>query len=262
MSVSEYLDLEHRLAAAEAAIPEWNLKLPTGRSLQTRAEIIEALHGGSPGDNDRLLLRIAELANFEAGDSRDAAAVLASLVLPGVRARLALCAPGPVLGEVDRHAAAWLWIACRSFPYRTAHWVAMSIAWRVFRATQLELGRGHRRGVWAATVMAGDPHWWADDFVDPEPEPDVSDEWADLMLWASRNGVLTSDDEQFLATLIRLMSQVPDTRASRHGLLSRQVSEAMAVEVGMGESTVRRRVGQILNDLRAAGPAYLSQMAS
>jgi hypothetical protein len=262
MPINEQLELTARVAAAEHLVRRWDLHHPARTDLTTSDEIAEALRAGSPHDNDRLLLRLAELAHVDGGGSLDAAAVLAKLVLPGVGVRLRRCAPVRSRSEVDQHAAALLWIACRTFPYRTTHWVATTIAWRVFRATQHELGRGGQSPTWAATVVAGDPAWWADDAVDDEPDREAVEDLADLLRWARSNGVLTIDDANLLTTLVRVSSQLPASRITRHGLLSAQVSQAVAVQLGVGESTVRRHVARILNQLREAGPAYMTAIAS
>lgn len=263
MSIFEQLDLTARVAAAEPSIRGWGLQHPAGSQLETFADLVEGLRGGSPGENDRLLLRLAELAHVEAGDSVDAAAVLARLVLPAVAARLRRCGPVSVPGEVDRHAAALLWIACRTFPYRGRHWVATTIGWRVFRAVQQELGHGAGEGrTWAATVVAGDPSWWADDAPAPDPEPDPADDVADLLQWAADRGVVSSEELVLVSTLLRVSRDLPVPRRTRHGLLSKQISELVAAEVGIGPATVRRRVAEVLVRLNAAGPAYLSMLAS
>ena len=262
MPIYEQLDLTARVAAAEHLVPLWDLHHPARPQLTTSDEIAEALRAGTPHDNDRLLLRLAELAHVDGGGSLYAAAVLAKLVLPGVGARLRRCAPVRSRSEVDQHAAALLWIACRTFPYGTTHWVATTIAWRVFRATQHELGRGGQSPTWAATVVAGDPAWWADDAVDDEPDREAVEDLADLLRWARSNRVLTIDDANVLTTLVRVSSQLPASRITRHGLLSAQVSQAVGVELGVGESTVRRYVARILNQLREAGPAYMTAIAS
>ena len=86
MPIYEQLDLTARVAAAEHLVPLWDLHHPARPHLTTSDEIADALRAGSPHDNDRLLLRLAELAHVDGGGSLDAAAVLAKLVLPGVGA--------------------------------------------------------------------------------------------------------------------------------------------------------------------------------
>ena len=86
MPIHEQLELTARVAAAEPLVPLWDLHHPARPHLTTSDEIADALRAGSPHDNDRLLLRLAELAHVDGGGSLDAAAVLAKLVLPGVGA--------------------------------------------------------------------------------------------------------------------------------------------------------------------------------
>ena len=111
-------------------------------------------------------------------------------------------------------------------------------------------------------MVAGDPAWWADDAVDDEPDREAVEDLADLLRWARSNGVLTIDDANVLTTLVRVSSELPASRITRHGLLSAKVSQAVAVQLGVGESTVRRHVARILNQLREAGPAYMTAIAS
>ena len=262
MPISEHLDLAARVAAAEPLIRLWDLHHPARSQLASLDDIAEAFRAGTPQENDRLLLRLAELAHVDGGGSVDAAAVLAKLVLPGVAARLRRSAPGGFRGEVDQHAAALLWILCRTFPYTTTHWVATVISWRVFRATQHELGRGGQGRTWDATVVAGDPSWWADETGEEEAEQDASEDLAGLLRWARGRGVLTAEDTRLLTTLVRVSRRLPSSRVTRHGLLSARVSQVVGVEFGVGEATVRRHVGRILDLLREAGPEYLSEIAS
>jgi hypothetical protein len=111
-------------------------------------------------------------------------------------------------------------------------------------------------------VVAGDQAWWADGAVEEEPDREAVEDLADLLRWARSNGVLTLDDANVLTTLVRVSSQLPASRITRHGLLSAQVSQAVGVELGVGESTVRRHVSRILDQLREAGPAYMTAIAS
>ena len=262
MAISEHLDLAARVAAAEPLIGLWDLHHPARPQLASLDDIAEAFRAGTPRENDLLLLRLAELAHVDGGGSVDAAAVLAKLVLPGVAARLRRSAPGGFRGEVDQHAAALLWILCRTFPYKTTHWVATVISWRVFRATQHELGRGGQGRTWDATVVAGDLSWWADETGEEEAEQDAAEDLAALLRWARGRGVLTAEDTRLLTTLVRVSRRLPSSRVTRHGLLSAQVSQVVGLELGVGEATVRRHVGRILDQLREAGPAYLSEIAS
>lgn len=262
MAISEYLDLAARVAAAEPLIGQWGLHHPARQQLASMGDITEAFRGGTARENDQLLLRLAELAHVDGGGSVDAAAVLAKLVLPGVAIRLRRSAPGGFLREVDQHAAALLWILCRTFPYKSTHWVATVISWRVFRGTQHELGRGGQGRIWDATVVAGDPSWWADETSEEEAEPDAAGDLAALLRWARGRGVLSAEDARLLATLVRVSRGLPSSRVTRHGLLSGQVTRVVGRELGVGEATVRRHVGRILDQLREVGPVYLRELAS
>ena len=262
MALIELLDLVARVAAAEPLIPSWDLHHRDGGLLTCSAEIRCALLAGSPRENDPLLLRLAELASVDGGASLDAAAVLALQVLPGVAARLRGLSLLRSRRVVEEHAAAVLWIACRTFPFRTRHWVASTISWQVFRATFHEIGdRGDGR-TWASTVVAGDPAWWADEIVPGDGHTASADDLADLLGWAVSTGVLSPADDQFLAVLLRTVALWPAARVSSHGLLSGPVCRAVAVQCGVGVSTVKRRVAAIVASLRDASPAYLTAMAS
>lgn len=262
MAISEYLDLAARVAAAEPLIGLWGLQHPARQQLASMGDIAEAFRGGTARENDQLLLRLAELAHVDGGGSVDAAAVLAKLVLPGVGVRMRRSAPGVFLGEVDQHAAALLWILCRTFPYETTRWVATVISWRVFRGTQHELGRGGQGRIWDATVVVGDPSWWADEAAEEEDEQDASGDLAALLRWARGRGVLTAEDTQLVTMLVRVSGRLPSSRVTRHGLLSGPVTRVVGRELGVGEATVRRHVGRILEQLREVGPVYLRELAS
>ena len=262
MPIHEQLELTARVAAAEPLVPLWDLHHPARPHLTTSDEIADALRAGSPHDNDRLLLRLAELAHVDGGGSLDAAAVLAKLVLPGV---------GAGCGDVLLSGRGPRWIStlqrCYGSPAGRSR-TGRPNGWR--RRSRGECSERPSTS-WAAAARAQPglppslPEIRPGGLTMPstrEPDREAAEDLADLLRWARSNGVLSADDSKLLTTLVRVSSQLPASPITRHGLLSAQVSQTDAVQLGVGESTVRRHVARILNQLREAGPAYLTAIAS
>ena len=79
-----------------------------------------------PAVANDVLLGLARLAAFDGADDREAALVLAWLLLPTalrVRRRLGLADD-----RVDEVMAAQLWVEGRGLPWRRPHWVAAKVA--------------------------------------------------------------------------------------------------------------------------------------
>lgn len=155
MALIELLDLESRVAAAEHLIAAWDLHHPKSARLTSSAEILSALHAGSPGENDPLLLRLAEPASVDGGASVAAAAVLAKQVLPGVAARLRGAVSVAVASGVGGACGGGVVDRVPHVPVPARHWVATTISWQVHRATFHELGDRGDGATWASTTSTG-----------------------------------------------------------------------------------------------------------
>lgn len=110
-----------------------------------------------PAVANDVLLGLARLAAFDGADDRDAALVLAWLLLPTalrVRRRLGLADD-----RVDEVLAAQLWVEVRGLPWRRPHWVAAKVAGQLREGVLLDCGAprttsraGSRPSRWAPST--------------------------------------------------------------------------------------------------------------
>ena len=94
--------------------------------------------GADPTVANGVLLGLARLAAFDGADDREAALVLAWLLLPTalrVRRRLGLADD-----RVDEVLAAQLWVEVRGLPWRRPHWVAAKVAGQLREGVLLDCG--------------------------------------------------------------------------------------------------------------------------
>lgn len=204
-----------------------------------------------PEDGRGALLGLATLAAVDGWDDPAAAAVLAWTLLPGANA---LAYRLRDLGsEVPVLVAGQLWIAVRTFPWRTAR----SVATCVLTTT--------RRAVLAEAVPHRQVQLWGEGFeqvaeargnvkvcgVD-HSGPTAAQELLEVLQWAQASEVISVVDLQLLVCLIQVATALPDgRRGARQGLLTRQACDMVADACGIGPHTVRRRVGASVDALAA-----------
>lgn len=205
-----------------------------------------------PDQGPETLLALASLGAVDGWDDPVAAAVLAWTLLPGANAlSYRLRDLGP---DVPTLVAGHLWIAARTFSWRTAK----SVATGVLTAT--------RRAVLAETVpnrqvqLCGDHLELvvATDGQDrrgllaPNIDPTAADELLDVLEWAQYERVLSERDLELLVSLVQVAGTLPDgRRGHRQGLLTRRACDLIAKEFDVGPHTVRRRVSASVEALAA-----------
>lgn len=251
--LQDALGVGELLSDAAVSLPDWGLSHPDLGDLLTLDDVILASQTGSLAARDDVLFELAQRAHKDAGDDLEAAAVLCRLLVPGVVAKLGGMSLPATSDRVNQLAAGHLWVQCRTFPCDSRPKVAPTIVWNVRRAVLADLGildswRGDR--TWANTRLIepqGFDRLAADEeFVDP------SETVAELLDAAFSERWISGEQVLLLATLLEVSGDVPGKRATRHGLLSDEVSRLVGVELGLGASTVRNRVSQAFSALRAA----------
>ncbi|UFN45200.1 hypothetical protein [Nocardioides okcheonensis] len=238
---------------------------------------------------DDVLLALAELAALDGGNDNVAAGVLAKCLLPGacqLAARLQRrqrCQPfhdhQPVgglrsAGAVDELVASQLWIEVRTVRWRRIRRVAANVLLDTRAAVLLELGDHfqveRRDRSWARTMVIGEQDAFeaaaeTSSRIAGTTAPDASEadttarsEVTELLAWAGTSEVITPSEETLLAAVLQAAAEV-ETRNVRRGcggLLSNEVSRRVAAQMGVSESTVRRRTSRTVQALAAAAPKF------
>lgn len=254
LSLEQSLDLPRLLDSAQPLLPRWAEGHPALDGLDSAAGVTAATRQGSEADRDNVLIALAELASPGGGDSPEAAALLCQLLIPAVVSTLLAGisgARGLSRDDVTNLVAAQLWVAVRTFPWRTHRKVAVSIQWTVRRAVLAELGfTNHLVRVdrtWAATSAATAQRF--DALVVDDGEVPAERQLELLLATAVERGVVSRADVELLWTLV-LESQQASGRYTSCGLMSEQVSELVGARMGVAGRTVRRRAARALERLR------------
>ena len=211
-----------------------------------------------PAVANDVLLGLARLAAFDGADDRDAALVLAWLLLPTalrVRRRLGLADD-----RVDEVLAAQLWVEVRGLPWRRPHWVAAKVAGQLREGVLLDCGAATRHQPRRLSTVSLGPVDPADDRLVDEGDPAV--ELAELLDWACPQDVISDEDRELLISLIEAAKTLQADGRAREGgvagLSSRQLSAVVAQEWGVCARTVRRRTARCVAALSGAAGEYLN----
>jgi len=263
MSIEKAMGLGELLAGARVLVPGWGLRHRLLGELASVDDVFRAARTGTVRDRDEVLRGLARLANKDADDCVEAAAVLCKLLIPGVVSKLMTqrAFRSIRVAELNREAALHLWVECRSFPWESDLLVASHIVWRVRRLTLAAFGvsdprRGDRS--WAKTVTVGcfperaTPLWAAPSDPDETLPADV--ELGRFLSAARSQGIVSADDVELLCALAVAADRAKSRPGGAQGLMGVQVSETVGRELGLAGRTVRRRTRQslaALSDARA-----------
>ena len=192
------------------------------------------------------------------GGDRAAAMTLCWTLLPAAKS-LAHQLRG-LTPEVDEAVASQLWVEARTFPWRRLRKVAANIRANT-RAGVLrqcsDRTRARTDRTWSLTrpVDPTAPFWATlDDPTDVVEEPTASEELLDLLGWACRQDVITSQERALLLSLVQAAEGTVVTRSGRGGggLMANETSEHVAREWGVSPVTVRRRARRSMSALAEA----------
>lgn len=205
----------------------------------------------NPDKGPVALLALASLGTVDGWDDPVAAAVLAWMLLPGANAlAYRLRDLGP---DIPTLVAGHLWIAARTFSWRTARSVATCVLTTTRRAVLAETVPNRQVqlcGDALEQVVAGTE--WGPESAATNGEPTATEELLDVLEWAQGERVLSGRDLQLLVSLVQVAGTLPDgRRGHRQGLLTRRACDLVAEEFGVGPHTVRRRVSASLEALSA-----------
>ena len=112
--LQDALGLDDLLAAAASSLAGWALVHPDLGQLLALDDVVLASQTGSLQDRDDVLFRLAQLASKDGADSREAAAVLCHLLVPGGCRQTRPDAVASVLRRGER-------VGCRTFVGAVPH---------------------------------------------------------------------------------------------------------------------------------------------
>lgn len=215
------------------------------------------LRQAGPADADAVLHALATRAAFDGGDDPVAAATLAWGLLPGactLAHRLQRLAP-----RIDELVAAQLWLEVRSFAWQRLDRVAANILLDTRAAVLRDCGAANqlRRSetTWYHTQLLDpdDTFWGALPATTTEKDPAATERIWDLLSWACDNEVISEADRGLLLSVLETADRF-DLRYLRRwsGLLSNEVTEAVAQERGISPVTVRRHASRSIQALTHA----------
>ena len=261
MSVTELLGIEDEVLRelVESRWDSWLEVMPALAVVAEPRQLLKWRVTASPEDANAALVGLAQLAAADGYDDRDAALVLAWLVLPAaLRVRREL---GWIPGPVDQSLAAALWVEVRTVPWRRPVRVAARILWRLRDAVRADLNVPIRGNVPDLPVEAL-----------PEPNvPPVPDEPSgelDFVLdWALESEVITGTDRGLLDCLLSAIRDMDAAGASPRantvaGLAGDRVAGVVAAQLGIHPRSVRRRTARVLAALQTNVPRYLNEVAA
>jgi hypothetical protein len=234
--------------------PGWCLRVPDLELLPDPSSIDVWRRAAPAHVVDRVLHGLAELAARDGGDDRDAAAVLAWLMMPAaVRLSEVLADADP---DIDEHIAACLWIEVRTVASRPTARVAASLAWRLRRQVFMELGDraridSHGDKTLARTFLDDDLATTTEPCVDAD-DPTIREELAAVLAWASDEDLITDSDARLLVDVVAAAEAWREGYPDSIPLLGDHVCDRVAARWGVSGRTVRRHARQAITTLAGA----------
>ncbi len=206
---------------------DWLERRPELADVDDPADLDQWLFASGPARADTALRAFAWLAAVDGEDDRDAALVLAWVMLPAAQALARRFAP---CGISDDQVAAQLWIDVRSYPWNSNAKVAPRLAGLV------------RRHLEAADRLVGPA---------PVPDRDAMAELLAVLESGCREGVISAEDRALLLDVVAVASE-PSGSWADGGYVTpwaKQVSDHVGMIRGVDGRTVRRRTTASLQAL-------------
>lgn len=230
--------------------PSWTVVVPDLGLVDDPGDLRGWVRSGPWLDVDRVVYGLAWLASMEGGRDRDAARVLAWLLLP--RASLLAGELMSLSREINHVVAAELWVLVRSFPLHRRK-VLANLSWdlrsRVLLACGAPASVQRRDPVWFATVSALD---FDLSTIAVDSAPSAFDELVEVLDWACAHDWLSVEDRQLLLLLVDASQGVEIRKTAGAGLLTQQATGEVANLLGISARTVRRRASSSISALRDA----------
>lgn len=248
MSVANALELfPHRIDALLAARwQSWQSSQPSLPPIADRVALREWMHTSDSVETDGVLRFLVTQADPAGADDRDAATVVAWLMLPA--ASLLAHQFRFVDREIDLHVAALLWIEIRTYPWRNAGRIAPNLRWRLHRAIVSEWHRPDLPLTDAS--LTDDPQvqvpLWADLFSE---EPASDEEAAELIDDAWQTGVIDDYQRDLLGSVLAVSGALTSETGRSAALIGVKVSDIVGPQLSVSPRTVRRHLTRCIQTL-------------
>ena len=241
--------LGHTQTQIEAIVDEhwadWTITCPDLALAGTGRDLRSWLLNEAPDRADRVLHSLAKLANVDGENVPLAAVVLTWCLAPGAGGIAHQCAT--LSPDIDIEVAAHLWIAARTFPWKTSRFVVFHIRQTIRRGLFGELSQP------AGTIplpvdilqhMIDDPNRRA--------ERGSVDELSALLSDAVMAGVIKRDDVDLLLDVLDAAHELKPGNGPAAAVLGNKVSNRIAANWSCTARTVRRRTKKSLQALAGA----------
>jgi len=256
MSVEKHLGIAANLEQVlTGAWPGWVGRRPVLGAVDDPSRLRSWLQDADPELADEVLHGLAWLASVHGADDRDAAAVLAWLLLPG--ASFTARQLRSLSAEIDHLVASELWMLVRTFPLQRRKVVAnlmRDLRSRVLVACEAPASLRRTDPTWAATVCSTEVASVQARAAVCEPSP--LEELVDVLDWACEQQVIRALDRALLLLLVDAAQDLNLRVSASHGLLSNEATAQVAARLGVSERTVRRRAQRSIRAVAAAASAY------
>ncbi len=256
MSVETELGLGSNLESVMAAAwPSWTIRQPALGRVDDPRRLRAWLQDADPTEADEVVYGLAWLASTKGGHDRDAALVLAWLLVPG--ASFLARKLRTLSRDIDHMVAAELWLLVCTFPLHRRK-VIVNLMWdlraNVLAACEAPATMARRDPLWYATVASLDSDLMA--AIPAEHNPSALEELVSVLDWACDHHVIAAADRQLVLLLVEASQDLRLRRTHSHGLLGNEATATVAALLGVCERTVRRRASRAISALTAAAPAY------
>ena len=201
---------------------------------------------------DDVLHGLATLAASDGGDDPAAAMTLCWSMLPAASLAHQLRS---LTHHIDDVVASQLWVETRTFPWKRLRKVAANIRADTRAGVLRQCGDRARLPAsdraWGHTFLVEPAATLLSDPTDPAPdedEPTAAQELVEVLDWARREHIISSEDQALLMSLVQAAehASVPRSRRGHGGLMANALSEQVAHRWGVSPITVRRRARRSL----------------
>lgn len=263
MTVETLLGLDDDRMAVLAADrwSDWEVTEPRLARVPSPLELDAWRRKAAAEDANAVLLGLARLAALDGGDDRDAALILAWLLLP-TALKLRRQLGGVAAVDLDALIAAELWVVVRSVPWQKTHWLVARIAIELREAVLVECGINTRRH----PVVRVAPNAFPDRVRVHDSDPDPAETLSALFEWARAEDVIGESDHLIVVSLLAAARALDEAgtlprNGGAGGLASDLVTHVVAEELGVCQRTIRRRLASCVQALSGASSRFFDAVA-
>lgn len=215
---------------------DWAAQAPDLFLVPRPDRLVDWLRTAGSHDADRVLRALAQLSDADSGDSREAALVLAWVMMPA--ATILAHQLRSLSEDIDCHVAAHLWIAVRSYPWQTTGRVAANIKLNLRKRVIKELTPT------ASYLPLDDSR-----IAGVESTPDAIEELIEILGDGLNAEVIDQDDFDLLMAVLDAADELEPPSGPGIGIVGDRVSERVGQDRGCAARTIRRYVNRSIRAL-------------